>query len=808
MRLPLSWLREICDPPLTDDQLAERLSATGTAVERVERRGVPTADGNLDAFRVGRVLEAVRHPGADRLRVCTVDLGGDEPQQIVCGAPNVAAGQTVAVALPGAVMPGGQRLGVARLRGVESRGMILSETELELGQDGGGIMVLPGDLGPGTPLAQALPLAETVLELEITSNRPDCLAIQGLAREVHAITGAPLRALDVSLPPEDGPGRVEDHVALRVEAPDLCPRYLARVLVDVEVGPSPQWIRRRLEAAGMRSINNVVDVTNYVMLLTGQPLHAFDLDRLAGPEVVVRRARDGEPIVTLDGQERVMDASMLAICDAERPAVVAGIFGAEFAEVAEGTTRVLLEAATFDGPAVLRAAHALGLRTESSARFEKRLPPELPPRAMAVACRLVHELAGGRLVPGMLDEHTPLPAAAPVRVRHARVDALLGVHVPAGESAEILVRLGFGVRPGDDHHDVEVPFERAGDVTREADLIEEIGRVWGIERIPAVLPKVPAAARRTPAQALTHRITERAADLGLAEHVGYRFVPEADADRLGLAADDPRRQVVRLANALSDEMAVMRRSLVPGLLRAVGRNQARQRTEGGLFEVGRTYLPQPDGLADEPRELCAVLFGPTGGAHWRVPARPVDLWTATGVAGAIGRAAGVRVEALPGPAEPYLHPARQAWLVVGDRRVGWAGEVHPLTLRAFDVKGPVAALSVDLAALLAAAPAGPRAYEDLVSVPVSTRDLAMVLGEDRTAAEVLGVVREAGAPLVREARVFDRYAGDQVAEGRVSLAVRLGIVDPGRTLTDEEIDAAVAAVVAALRDRLGAELRG
>jgi phenylalanyl-tRNA synthetase beta chain len=342
VRVPVSWLAEHVETRLSPEALADRLALTGTAVEAVHRVGAPIArDGG--ALRVGRVLEAGPHPNADRLRLCRVDVGEAEPAQIVCGAPNVAAGQTVAVALPGALLPGADRpLAVAKLRGVESRGMILSETELHLGPDAGGILVLADGPVPGTPLADVLPPPDAILELEITPNRPDCLAVYGVAREVHAITGAPLRPLDASPPPAAGRGDVGEHAALEVEDPDLCPRYMARVLTDVTVGPSPAWLRARLEAAGMRAISNVVDVTNYVMLLTGQPLHAFDLDRVAGARIVVRRARPGEPITTLDDRERALDPSMLAICDAERPAVIAGIMGAADVEVSPATTRVLL----------------------------------------------------------------------------------------------------------------------------------------------------------------------------------------------------------------------------------------------------------------------------------------------------------------------------------------------------------------------------------------------------------------------------------------------------------------------------------
>jgi phenylalanyl-tRNA synthetase beta chain len=807
VKLPLEWLREHVATDLDDRALADRLTATGTAVERMVARGIPVVPSNREAFRVGKVLSAEQHPDADRLRVLTVDTGDDAPRQIVCGAPNVAAGQTVAVALPGAVMPGGHTLGKAKLRGVESLGMVLSESELELAETSDGIMVLGDDLAAGAPILDVLPHPGTILELELTPNRGDCQGIYGIAREVHAITGAGLHDLDTALPPEDGPGQVGDYVSLRVEAPDLCPRYMARVLLDVTVGPSPAWMVRRLEAAGMRSINNVVDITNYVMILTAQPLHAFDLDRLAGPKIVVRRATEGERIVTLDGQDRLLSDEHLVIADAGKPAVIAGIFGAEFAEVSEGTTRVLLEAATFDGPSIIRTSLGLGLRTESSARFEKGQPTELPPVAMAIACRLLHELAGAALVPGVLDERADTGVRTPIRVRHARVGAVLGTDIPAAESGDILARLGCTVERGQDAHVVTVPWWRAGDLTREVDLVEEIGRVHGFDRIPVRLPHVAAQAALTPQQQVVRRLSRYAADLGLSEAITYRFVPEADADRLHLPADDERRRVVRIANALSDEMAVMRRSLIPGLLRAVERNQSHQRRDGALFEVGRTYIPGADGLAHEPEELTAVLFGAPGAHGWRQSPTEVDVWSASGLGIALARAVGAHAEAVSGVKEPWLHPVRQARLTAGGIVVGVAGEVHPLVLKAFDVKGPVVSVTLRIPALVQVHPGEPRRYVDLISVPVSTRDLAVLVPKSVTAAHVLDVAREAGGALVRSAEVFDHYAGDQVPDGKVSLAVRLTIADPGRTLTDEEIDGVTDGAVAALHDQVGAELR-
>ncbi len=805
MRLPLRWLADYVDPGLPVDDLAELLHLHSAPVEGVVGVGVPDDNGNLDAFRVGRVLSVDPHPDAERLRVCSVDAGAGA-QQIVCGAPNVAAGQTVPVALPGALLPGAEKpLRVARLRGVESNGMILSETELGLGEDAVGIMVLAEDLPPGAPLVTVLPIADTVLELEVTSNRPDLMSVYGWAREVHAITGAPLAPLDESEPEALGVGEVADYAALRVEAPDLCPRYMARILTDVQVGPSPAWLRARVEAAGMRAISNVVDITNYTMLLTGQPLHAFDLDRVAGRQIVVRRARDGEPVTTLDDQERRLTDRMLAICDAERPAVVAGIMGAADVEVSEATGTVLLEAATFDGPTIYETSVALGLRSESSARFEKRLPPQLPARAMAIACRMLIQLAGARLVPGTLDAAEPIAEAPRIALRHARLVALSGMEVSPAGSAAALRGLGCHVDEGPDRHIVAVPFERAADLGREVDLIEEVVRVEGLERVPAELPRLVGRGRRRPERALAERLARRAADLGLSESITYAMVAGGDADLLRMAADDPRRATLRIANPLTEEMAVMRRSMLPGLLRAAAHNQARQRADGGLFEIGRTYAPRDDGLADERAWLAGLVWGAFGPSGWRTEPRPVDVHTAVGLAQALASAAGVQLAPAPNEA-PYFHPVRQARLLAGDDVLAWAGEMHPLALRNFDLEGPAAAIVIDLAALLAAAPTEARAYEDLVTVPTSTRDLAVVVDEDVPAADLVGAAQEAGRPLVRAVQVFDRYAGRQVGEGRVSLALRLSIVDPCRTLTDEEIDRAAAAVVAALEAR-GARLR-
>src|SRR3954452_2609443 len=493
MRLPLEWLYQYARPSLSVEKLAHRLEMTGTELGGILHHGV----GSVDEFIVGRVLTASKHPDADRLTVCTVAVGEGDVAQIVCGAPNVAQGQTVAVARPGAVMPDGTQLGKAKLRGVASEGMILAEDELGIGTLHAGIMVLDDDgLVPGTPLADVLPIATDVLELEITPNRPDCLAVYGMAREVHAGTGAPLAP-----PPWDedpgAPGAVD--VGEVVVSTPLCPRFTARAFEDVTIGESPPWLKARLIAAGQRPINNVVDITNYAMLLTGQPLHAFDLDRVAGARLVVRRAIDGEQVQTLDGQTRALDGDIVVIEDADGPTSIAGLMGGARSEVQPDTRRVLLEVATWEGPNIHASSWRLGLRSEASARFEKGLQPEQCMHSHAVATALMRECCGAEVRPGTIDvAWTPAPPPR-LRLREARVQAILGVPVPRERQAEILGRLDFASEEDDEGLELAVAPLRRDDVTREVDLIEEVARIDVLERLPATLP-----ARRGAVGVLSH----------------------------------------------------------------------------------------------------------------------------------------------------------------------------------------------------------------------------------------------------------------------------------------------------------------
>jgi phenylalanyl-tRNA synthetase beta chain len=818
MRVPYSWLREHCDPGVPAGELAERLAMTGTEVERVGTVGPSTAE----AFVVGKVLAVEKHPNADRLSVCTVDTGDGE-RTIVCGAPNVAAGQTVPVALPGAVLPGGHEIGEAKLRGVRSAGMICAASELEVGEGPPGIMVLEDDgLAPGTSLAEVLPIAEPVLELEVTPNRVDCFGVYGVAREVHAISAAPLGpepwAEDA---PAEGKGEVGDYASVEVEVPELCPRFTARVFTDVTIGPSPAWLQACLTAAGQRPINNVVDITNYVMLLTAQPLHAFDLDEVPDGALTIRAASEGEKMTTLDGEERTFDAETVLVCDRNGPSGIAGIMGGQTSEVSDDTTRVLLEVANWNGTNILRTSRMLGLRSEASSRFEKQLHPELCLRAQRIASRLMVELCGGELVPGTIDVAAEIQAPHRIALRGARVEGLLGMRIEQGDQAAYLERLGFGVEVDGDDLQVEVPPDRHFDVTREVDLIEEVARVHGLdENLPTTLPatagRVGGLSRE---QRLRRRAEDAMRDLGFDEVVGWSFTDPGETARLRIAADDPRAEPVLIANPLSEDQSVMRTTLLGSLLDVAQGNLARGADHVALFESGRIYLPtdlkreistrlapvgtlsgdfpgeRPPPFA-EPHRLGCLAVAPLAPPSWRGGGEPADFFALKGTLEALAGQLGVEL-GFADFAEPFLHPGRAASVEIEGESIGWLGEVHPLVCREWDLEGAVA-FELELAALLAAAPAGGETYEDVTTFPAVLQDIAVVVSAETSAAQVREAVLSGGGELLRSAHVFDLYEGEQLGEGRKSLALRLEFRAADRTLTDEEVAGLRGSIVAEL----------
>jgi phenylalanyl-tRNA synthetase beta chain len=821
VRVPYSWLREHCDPGIDAGDLAERLAMTGTEVERVTTLGPASGEG----FVVGRILTREAHPDADRLSVCTVDTGDGEARTIVCGAPNVDAGQAVGVALPGARMPGGEKLRKAKLRGVASEGMILSAAELELGEDSDGIMVLEGSPAPGSPLGEVLPLAEPILELEVTPNRVDCLGIYGVAREVHAVTAAPLGPEPwTEVAPAEGEGEVADSASVKVEVPDLCSRFTARVFTDVRVGPSPAWLQARLAAAGQRPINNVVDITNYAMLLTAQPLHAFDLGKVPGGALTVRLAREGETMTTLDGVERRLDAETLLVCDANGPSGIAGIMGGQASEVSAGTTSVLLEVANWNGTNILRTSRQLGLRSAASSRFEKQLQPHICMRAQTLASRLMVELCGARLVPGTIDVAVEIPAPATLTLRGERVEGLLGMTIDRADQAAYLERLGFGVEAGDQGLEVTVPPDRHHDVTREVDLIEEVGRIHGLdEHLPATLPaSAGQGGGLTREQRLRRRSEDTMRDLGFDEVVGWSFTDPGQAARLRIPAGDPRGVPVAIANPLSEDQSAMRTTLLGSLLDVAQRNTARGADRLALFESGRVYLQPPppkptssegdrangplvgefagerEAPFHEPHRIGALACGALVAKSWRGEEQAADLFALKGALEALAAQLGATLAVEPA-AEPFLHPGRAASVLVAGGPIGWVGEVHPLVCRGWGLDAG-AGFEIDLGPLFAAAHAGEEIFEDVTSFPGVYQDIAVVVGQAVPAARVREAVLAGGGELLRAAEVFDLYEGEQLGAGRKSLALRLEFRAADRTLTDEE--------VAELRGAIEAELAG
>jgi phenylalanyl-tRNA synthetase beta chain len=750
LKVPVSWLREYVAFDWAVERLAAKLVFTSCEVDRVVHRGVVDADGNLGRFLVGRVVEAGKHPNADRLQLCRVDVGEGEPRQIVCGAWNFGAGATVAVALPGALLPGAEEpLGEAKLRGELSRGMILSERELELGADSSGIMVLAGEPEPGTPLADVLPLAETVLEIETGFNRPDLASVYGIAREVAALTGAELAAPPGLDPEPTGDERVD----VRVDDLEACPRYIGRIFRGATVGPSPYWLKARLLAAGVRSISNVVDVTNYVMLALGSPLHAFDLSLLDRAQIVVRRAVDGEKIVTLDGNERVLAPSDLVIADAGRPVAVAGIMGGEDSEVRDETTDLLLEAANFDALTVLRTSRRLRMRSESSTRWEKGVDFHAAEQAAIYASELLVSLAGARLT-GRADLHGAIPVPQRVRLRPELADRLSGMSFPVEEQRETLGRLGFVV----DADEVTVPTWRANDVTRPVDLVEEVVR-FRIEEVPSTLPTRAAAS------------VQLARDQRLRRHVEDVLVGAGFSEAYTWSLVSAGEGLLPLEEPYSAELAALRRDLRVGLLESAERNRNAGVEEIALFEIARTYEPVGEELPREAWHLGAICEG--------------GFFRAKGMAELLHRSLGV----------PLVLFERHARRRV---RTGY-GELDELS-------GGWGYLELDLDELFADVPDAV-IYEDVITFPAVKQDLAFIVDEGVAAGDLIAAAREAAGPELRELRVFDVYRGEQVGPGKKSIALAAVFQSPERTLSDEDAAAIRERIVQKLSREHGAELR-
>jgi phenylalanyl-tRNA synthetase beta chain len=799
MRISYRWLSEYVDVPPVEE-LARRLTTVGLEVEAIERLGQ-----GLAGVVAARIVASEKHPNAEKLSVTRVDLGRGEPLQVVCGAKNYQVGDVVPLATVGTTLPGGQKIERAKLRGVESSGMLCSARELGIEADASGLLILPREVTPGTPIAKALDLEDALLEVNVTPNRPDALSHLGIAREVAAALGTKVRPPRPAL--KEGGGPAADAVRVRIEAPEKCHRYAARVVEGVRIGPSPGWLARRLEACGVRSISNVVDVTNFVLLELGHPLHAFDLDKVAGHEIVVRTARPGERLTTLDGKDRALEPDDLLIADRERGSALAGVMGGGDSEISAGTTRVLIESAWFAPGGVRRTSKRHGLKTEASYRFERGADQGMVIAALDRCAAMVAELAGGTVRAGVVDANPRPHRPSEVALRWDRPARVLGMEIPRDEARRVLSGLGFVERTADGQGARwEVPSWRQ-DVSIEEDLVEELVRSKGYDAIPETLPRLALATPALPAEAqATARVRDALEAAGFSEAVNFSFVAPAE-----LAAFDPGARPVPLKNPISAELAVMRTSLVPSLLKNAAHDLRQRVDDVRVYEIARTYRPEP-GPGDEPArergELAGVLLGRRSPVSWAAGGDPVDFYDAkaavAGVLDALG-VAGVRWEA---GGEPWQHPRVSARLAASDGApLGSVGELHPRVAAAFELPRGVLAFRLDLWALFERAALVPQ-HRGIPRFPAVLRDLAVVVDDAVRAAEVVDAVR--AEPLVEAATLFDVYTGAPIASGRKSLALAISYRAPERTLTDAEVDAAHGRIVERLaRDpAIKAELRG
>ena len=800
MKIPLSWLREYVDVDLPATALARRLTMAGVEVGEIDRIG------DWGDCLVGQVASVRPHPQADRLSLCRVDTGSEEVE-VVCGAPNVAAGQKVCFAKPGANLfnphtgkP--EPLKPARIRGVVSQGMICSELELGLGEDHTGIIVLPDDAQVGTPLDSYL--GDTILDLEVTPNRLDCLSILGVAREVAALTRAAVREPELSYP-EEGPP-VSEEVSVSIADPDLCNRYTASLVRGVRVGPSPGWLQERLAKAGLRPINNVVDVTNYVMLEYNQPLHAFDYHRLKDRTIVVRRARTGETLVTLDGVERRLNPQVLVIADAHDPIGIGGVIGGANSEISPETTNVLLESANFDGLNNRETAQNFRLRTDATLRFEKGLRPELAPIALRRAVQLMQEVTGGRVAPGIIDVF-PNPQGFPktVRLTTGRLKKVLGMDVDLDTVERVLGSLGFDTqRRGPDGVEAAIPYWRS-DVTIEDDLVEEVVRILGYDSVPVTMLSTPIPYQRPdPRRRLVEAVKDTLAASGIQEVISYPLISSDNLESL-----DPVGTAgpwLRIANPMNSEEDCLRPSLRPSLLGTLASNQGHGEGPFRLFEVGRVFLPQPGDLPHEREMVCGVLAGRRWEPSWLVDGEPMGFYDAKGVVEELLRRLGVPAEFEPGQ-DPFFRPGRCAAVAAEGVVLGVVGDVHPTIAERFDIRAEqVAFFELRMDALLDALPTEGRPFAPLARFPSANRDLALVVPADVPAGRVLDAITR--HRLVDHADLFDIYTGDNVPPGTKSLAFHLAFQAQDRTLTTEEVNRSIEGLMRTLEREVQASLRG
>lgn len=796
MKVPMQWIRDYADIPTDAALYAERMVMTGTCVEGTE----VTGEG-IERVVTGRIASMARHPDSDHLWICQVDVGGERPLQIVTGAQNLMGGEVVPVCLDGATLPGGHRIKAGKLRGEVSEGMLCGGSELGVddalypGAGVDGILIFREEHPLGVDVRPLLGLGDTVVDFDILANRPDCQCVWGVARESAASFDVPFRKPEIHVAEHGG----DVHAQARVDVLDidLCPRYAARVVRNIRVGPSPLWLRAYLHGAGMRSINNIVDITNYVMLETGHPMHAFDLSKVKGRHIIVRRAEEGERLRTLDGKDHVLTRDMLVIADEERATGLAGIMGGEESEITAGTREILFECAAFDRTQTRLTARALGIRTESSSRFEKGVSPKTAMEALDRACQLTELLGAGDTVSGAIDLYPRPEPPTIIEASIRRIREWTGVDMPAEDITAILTKLHFAVSRDGDRISVTVP-EFRQDVEGFADLAEEALRYYGYDTLPSTLPSGrTAVGKRSARMRLTDTVHRVLTALGGHEMVTYSFTSAQGPVKLGLPEEDPRRAPVVIRNPLGEDSGVMRTTLVPGMLTVLSMNLSRQNEGALLYECGAVfagYGREKGKLPVETQSLCLGAYG-----------KEFDFYRMRGIVEELLRANGIRAEIVPG-ADVYYHPGRSATLTCDGDTVAVLGEVHPDAAEAFEIDARVYVAEISLKAL-----AGHRtdmgAVKPLPRFPAMTRDVALVLEEAQPIAPVLSAIRRAGGPLLEHADLFDVYRGAQLPEGKKSAAFTMRFRAEDRTLTDDEVAKLFEKVVRSCGTQFGAEIR-
>ncbi len=799
MKVSLKWLQDYVNTPLPIHELAHKLTMAGNEVGALDFVGQ-----HWEEISVGQVVSLERHPNADRLQLATIALG-NETITVVTGAPNLEAGQKVPFARVGAQLVDGHtgelsKLKPAKIRGVKSEGMVCSEKELGISNRHEGIMVLPPEAPVGAPLSEYL--GDTILDFSTTPNRPDCLSVIGIAREVAALTDQIPHIPEVSYEEPGAP--IDDMVSVEIHDADLCPRYCASLVTDVKIGPSPPWMQQRILASGMRPINNVVDITNYVMLEYGQPLHAFDYKQIKGKKIIVRRARDNEALSTLDGTERRLDSGMLAIADEKDPIALAGVMGGADSEVIDTTTSILLEAASFNGASIRRTSVRLGLRSEASSRFEKSISPDLVPIALRRATQLFVELGGGKAAKGIVDAYPGREEREPILLTKNRGIQVLGVDFDTGRIVNVLTSLGFGCKqtgaPGDLL--VTVPYWRT-DIRLADDLIEEVARAIGYDEIPTTMLRGEIPERRpTTLLSLKDVLRDLLVACGMQEIITYSLVSQAALDKV-----DPQGKLgpaLRTANPMSSEQEYLRTSLRPGLLSAFSANQRHEQDGIRLFEVGKAYFPKKAELPEEREMLAGVLGGPRFDRSWHSGEDTLDFFDVKGIVEAVLRHLHLKADFEPAE-DQVLLPGRTAGISIDGQKVGVLGEIHPNTSALFEISSQaVVFFELDLGKLLPFVGAAVT-FEHIARFPEIARDLAVVVAERVLATHVKDIIQS--FPLVSQVTLFDVYTGKPVPEGKKSLAFSVRYQSLERTLTDAEVDNTEKLIIDRIRGELEATLR-